>query len=394
MSFRNSILFQIVLIASLSACSKNPKIGSDQQSSFIKLFGGSTFDVGSGVVECTDEGYAITGTMMTPNHLSQAFLIRTDKYGNEVSWSPLFIGNSLNSKGTQILLTSDNNFLVTGTVALGANNYNVMVSKISATGSILWYKTFGGTSDDEGLCSIELSNGNYLIGGYTSSSPYNSFGGKDDWILDLDVNGNLIWQKNYGTPQNDQCNQLLKFGNDIILIGTTYGYQSTDSIPNIYLVTIDPSNPNIPLAGQNYGGAIKTMGMNGVVTVDSTIIIMSNQHTTDSSRINMIGLSGTIYNLIWKRNLTSSQNEWGYDLIFNQTQLIALGSVQTPSDTDFLIQPVDLKANSLQEEAIVSMGDQIIYSGIVSKDNHLVYTGQNKVNGLSEVVLVKTDLPK
>ncbi len=395
MNHRINILLG-VLIVCLASCSKSPKIESDQQNGFVKFFGGSGLDIGSCVVQCADGGYAITGTRLKAKDTT-AFLIRTDSYGNEVSWSPVYIGNSLNTKGYNIIYTSDGDFMITGSVETSTNNYDVMVTKISSTGSTIWYKTFGGSGNDEGFCSLELTNGNYFIGGYTESSPYNTFKGKDAWLLNLDVNGNLLWQKNYGTNQNDQCNQILKFGSNLILIGTTYGFQTSDTIPNIFLVEVNPLNSYTGLGETNYGGQIKTTGIKGVLTNDTSVLVMGNQQFQDSSRIYMVYISGNlnnvIYNSIWGKNIQSSNNEWGYDILNNAGQIITLGSVRTSTYLNFMIQPFNLAGNPLPLVTTNTIVNQIIYSGIVSSDNHLVFTGQNIVNGFSQIVLVKTNLP-
>jgi hypothetical protein len=392
MKLQINILFSILIVC-LVSCTKSPKIGSDQQNSFVKFFGGSTLDVGSGVVQCPDGGFAITGTILTPGNSTQAFLIRTDINGNEYPWSPLYIGytlnTSLNTKGYHILLTSDGNFLITGSVQVSSNNNDVLVTKISSAGNIIWSYKFGGSGNDEGYCSLEYPNGNYIIGGYTESSPYNIFGGKDELILNLDVHGNILGQPNtYGSSKDDWCNQILKFGNNLLLIGTTYGYQLSDTIPNMDLILISTSGTKLGVT--NYGGLIKTTGKKGVMLNDSSIIIMGNQ---DSTRIYMVNISGNVYNAVWKKNIQSTYNELGNDILNYNEQLIIMGSIQATAYKNFLIQPLDSAGNLIPAVTTNTNASQIINSGIVSSDSHLVFTGQNIVAGVSQIVLVKTNLP-
>ena len=391
MSLRINIVFLIAFIACLASCSKDPKVEGDQESKFVKLFGGSVDDIGKSLVECSDGGFAITGTMLNPDNTPQAFLIRTDKFGNEFSWSPVFIGNTLSTRAKSLLLTSDGNFLVTGSVKTVAGDSDVMVSKISAQGSILWYKTFGGSADDEGFCATEIESGSYIIGGYSESDP--SFGGKDLFVLNLTKDGDLVWQKNYGGPQDEVCNQILKLGRDLVLLGTTYSYQTTNDIPNIYLVTIDPNNPLTPLGGQNYGGTSKIKGIKGFISGTNNIMVIGNKQIGDSSKIFMLSLQDDIYTEVWEKNISSNQNECANDLLFQNNQYITLGCSGFSPNLDFLIQPLSLNGSPLPLITITSSGTQVIFSGIISKDNHLVYTGQNSINGISKIVLVKTNLP-
>ena len=58
-----------------------------------------------------------------------------------------------------------------------------------------WAKTYGGF-DSGGAFSIQqTSDGGFIVAGYTYSSGAGSY---DCWVLKLNVNGNVIWQKTYG----------------------------------------------------------------------------------------------------------------------------------------------------------------------------------------------------
>ncbi len=393
-SFFACVAFTVFFVS----CSKSINVGSDQQSKFVKLFGGSKMgDAGSHLVQCPDGGFAVTGTRLAPNNTTEAFLIRTDKFGNELPWSPVYIGSTLNTKGRNILYTNDGNFLITGSVETSSNNLDVMVAKVSSSGSIIWYKTFGGTGgNDEGYCALESGSGNYFIGGYTETASH-PYGGKDELLINLDVNGNLIGQNNYGTPQDDQCNQILSIGNNLLLVGTTYGYHLPDTIPNLYLYTVDPANHYLAIGSQYYGGLVRTTGVKGVLTNDTSVIVMGNQQFADSSRIYLVNCTGNIYNIVytadWEQNIPSSNNEWGYDMILNSGQVLTVGSVESSLYQNFLIQPFNLTGTSPSAIITIATGNQTIYSGIISSDNHLVYTGQYSFDGVSQIVLVKTDLP-
>jgi hypothetical protein len=99
--------------------------------------------------------------------------------------------------------TLDGGYIVArSTYSYGDVNGDAWLLKLDAYGNIEWRKTYGGRSNDGG--------GNYeeFVGEGTSGQGRNyivaresySFGAgeSDIWIIKLDANGNILWQKAYG----------------------------------------------------------------------------------------------------------------------------------------------------------------------------------------------------
>src|SRR4030042_2305573 len=88
-------LFLLFIIFLIGSCKTDTEIGIEQADTFIKFFGGSEDDQPKDVIKFND-GYAITGKIKTTDNDYQAFVIFTDKFGNEYPWSPISRGNSFN----------------------------------------------------------------------------------------------------------------------------------------------------------------------------------------------------------------------------------------------------------------------------------------------------------
>ena len=61
------------------------------QNSFFKLYSGSGYDRGEGIVQLEDSSYAITGSSSSWGESSQAFLLKIDTAGNYL-WSQSYGG--------------------------------------------------------------------------------------------------------------------------------------------------------------------------------------------------------------------------------------------------------------------------------------------------------------
>ena len=72
--------------------------------------------------------------------------------------------------------------------------------------AIEWKKSYGGYGSEQAKSVQQTIDGGYIIAGNTSSSSgdvtYN-YGNDDYWIVKLDKNGTIEWQKSYGGSQDD-----------------------------------------------------------------------------------------------------------------------------------------------------------------------------------------------
>lgn len=74
-------------------------------------------------------------------------------------------------------------------------NYDAFISTIDSSGNLINNIQLGGTVNDFLYGLVYLDNGNYLVCGHTFS-----FGvlGSDIWLLEVEPNGTVVWQKFYG----------------------------------------------------------------------------------------------------------------------------------------------------------------------------------------------------
>lgn len=90
---------------------------------------------------------------------------------------------------------------------------------------IVWEKTYGGSQFDGAMDIINTLDGGYLISGYTLSNDGDvsvNFGGGDVWLLKIDVNGIIEWEKSYGGSSFDFGQKILQTNDDgYILVGTS-----------------------------------------------------------------------------------------------------------------------------------------------------------------------------
>ncbi len=133
---------------------------------------------------------------------------------------------------------------------------DLWVVRLDATGNLVWDEVFGGLNEEYGGYLIHnrigANNLTYLLGSSNSSAfeglkSTGSHGGFDYWLLAIDPeDGMRIWDKNYGTENDDFAEGLNNSGDEFFLSGSTYrnlvnsleDYEKNPSEVLIYRTTI------------------------------------------------------------------------------------------------------------------------------------------------------------
>ena len=120
------------------------------------------------------------------------------------AWEKTFGGVS-DDEAMFIQQTDEGGYVVAGnTFSKGAGLFDAWIVKVDLNGNLEWDKTFGGKGWDYAT-SIQQTEGGYIAAGTTTSK---GAGGDDAWILKLDLNGELMWDKTFGVSYNDYVYSL------------------------------------------------------------------------------------------------------------------------------------------------------------------------------------------
>ena len=199
-----------------------------------KTIGGSQGDASSQITQVSANGILLAGTSFSPvsGEKSQPsfggndyWLVKIDTNGN-VLWDKTFGGNnqdvgaSICYENNYIYLSCYSNSDISGTKTEPCiGSYDYWILKLDAEGNKIWDKTIGGTANDLSF-SISLStNSELLIAGSSGSDisgdkTENSYGLSDFWVVALDTNGSINWQKTIGGSDYDECNMLVEIANN------------------------------------------------------------------------------------------------------------------------------------------------------------------------------------
>jgi len=172
-----------------------------------RTYGGSHSDRANSLIQTTDGGYVVAGgTYSKGAGEVDAWIIRLDREGNKV-WDRTY-GGSHSDRANSLIQTADDSYAVAGfTSSKGAGGYDAWIIKLDSQGNQMWNRTYGGSRADMASSLIQTTDGGYAVAGYTSSK---GAGGFDAWILKLDNQGNLLWDRTYGGSQDDGANSIIQ----------------------------------------------------------------------------------------------------------------------------------------------------------------------------------------
>jgi hypothetical protein len=161
--------------------------------------------------------------------------------------------------------TSDGGFVLTGFITV-SNSFDLWLLKLNSDGTIQWQKTFGGDQDDYGFSVEQTQDGGYIVAGQTLSF---GAGSNDTWILKFDQNGNVQWQETLGQSQTDFALSIKQISDGFIVAGGTY----PSSLPplDFWLIKLDLSG-NV-IWQKTYGGTGDEYTYSVNLTFDGGFII-------------------------------------------------------------------------------------------------------------------------
>ena len=200
-------------------------------------------------------------------------------------------GGSGNDWARAIQQTTDGGYIVAahtessdGDVTLNRGLSDYWVIKLNAQGGIVWQKTYGGSGYDTAASIEQTPDGGYIVAGSSSSGGWASSSDGDVsgkrgitnyWIVKLDAEGKLLWQRPLGGSMMDQANSVQQT--------TDGGYiVAGDSISKDGDVSGNRGNADYWIVKLNVRGKIvwqKTLGGSG------SDIATSIQQTTDGGYI-------------------------------------------------------------------------------------------------------------
>ena len=186
------------------------------QNNFFKMYSGSGYDRGEGIVQLEDSSYVVTGSSSSWSESSQAFLLKIDAEGNYL-WSQSY-GGAESEAGKRVLYNADLGYYIAGfSNSFGAGDFDAYLVKTDLNGNKLWEKTYGKPSNWERINdAIWTKDSTILMVGEVQAT---NGAASDILIIHADKNGDTLWTKTFGGTGEDRANTIISVQDSLFMIG-------------------------------------------------------------------------------------------------------------------------------------------------------------------------------
>ncbi|WP_454046929.1 T9SS type A sorting domain-containing protein [Chryseobacterium sp. Marseille-Q8038] len=296
------------------------KLNQQGQEVWEKYFSGFNHDYLSATVTTQDGGFLLAGTSYSGKGLdkkedskggSDIWLIRINEFGDEL-WQKT-VGSSSDDEARAVIQTTDLGFFIAGSFISaqdskmkGYGSKDVLITRLDKDGKELSQLILGGKGLDEVEKMIPTRDGGALLGIYSRSSSVktnnqqsttntnipsdrpathnllsatskqsDSFGEGDYWIVKLDKNGKVEWEKSFGGKADDHIRTLALTSNGFVIGGESRSERSGNKTAgleegtDLWLIALNDRGEEQWQKSYNFGNRDVLMGMSVIQSQDA-----------------------------------------------------------------------------------------------------------------------------
>lgn len=274
-----------------------------------KSYGFMSHDHAHKIISTSDGGYFVVGFADYSGLSGRSILHGVGEYygiklnaTGEKEWD-VYFGGTMNDRVYDVVETNDEGLIMVGysesadfDVTDNHGSYDYWVIKLNSTGTLVWKKSFGGSGLDQAYGIAKSINNTYLIAGTSNSTDgdiSSNKGSNDVWIVNIDDNGNKIWDKSFGGTNFDVSNSIRKMSNgNFVVSGHTISNDldvtSNNGLNDFWTFVISPSGKL--LWQKTFGGSSYDFAYDATETADKGIVIVGETESNDGDIIENRGI--------------------------------------------------------------------------------------------------------
>ena len=280
--------------------------GHDHSYDLLQTADGGFFFAGFlDITAALDDGTYYKGNSLTRHGVGEFWGTKIDASGN-LEWRSYY-GGTNNDRAHAVIEADDGSYVMAGfsesddyDISNTKGSYDFWVIKLSNTGELLWERSFGGSGIEIAYDISKTDDGGYVVTGNTFSTDKDvsmNHGESDVWLIKIDDDGNLLWEKTYGGERFDAAQGVsTTYNGGFIITGNSKSIEG-DTEENmgendIWLIKTDPQG-NMVWQG-TFGGSGIDYGFDAVENLDKSIILVGESSSNDFPNLLNKGLSDIV----------------------------------------------------------------------------------------------------
>lgn len=349
------------------------------------------------------------------------WLWKMDEHGG-LDWQRSF-GGTGSDWLQSVDLTSDGGFILGGTTTSSIGGVkeeasrgkeDIWVIKLNAKGDLEWQKTIGGSGRDELKKIIAIKGGGYLIGGSSDSRPIKNnseeegekfseaFGNMDYWVIKIDIEGAIEWEKTFGGIYRDELQSLIQTKDGGFLIGGTSNspisgnkIESNYGEGDYWIIKLDKEGNE---EWQRSVGGEKDDRLSVLIETRSGLYIVGGSSSSKAEgRKTIDNGKGTDFwivaidqngRIIWQETYDFGQYDILTSIFENEDESLLIGGYAQSERTrskktdneginDYIVLKVDSEGKELWRKSVGSSGTDILKKAIEIYDGSYLLAGMS-----------------
>ncbi len=291
----------------------------------------------------------------------------------EVLWQRSF-GGSRDDRANAIAALADGGVAVAGkTSSKGAGSGDAWVMRLDGDGRLTWDRTFGGPAYERANSIVAIPATGFAVAGHTASK---GAGERDGWLLRLDRAGQVIWDRTIGGLYFDSALSVVALPDGGFVVAG-YTAPSGGDDQDAWFARLDRAGKTVwerTVGGAGYDGILGMTALagGGFVAVGET---GSGGAGRQDALVIRIGPRGDV---LWRRVLGGAANDWVRSVVALGDGGVVLAGVTASKGAggeDAWIVRLDAAGGVVWEQTLGGAGDDRANAVVALADGGFVFAG-------------------
>jgi hypothetical protein len=177
---------------------------------------------------------------------------------------------------------------VAGTTRSSTHGYDAWVLKLNSDGTVAWQKSYGDGGTQYAYSIQQTSDGGYIVG-------VGGAGVSDFWVLKLNSDGTVFWQKTYGGADYDWAHSIQQTSDGgYIVAGLTLSFGAGNGDFWVLKLASDGTVPFNPASGAQMADTNATVANTSASVANTTATVTDTSATVTDTNATVSDTNATV----------------------------------------------------------------------------------------------------
>ena len=275
------------------------------------------------------------------------------------------------------------------TASQGAGLEDVWIVRVDGDGKLLWEKTFGGAAIDRGRAIVETPDRGLVIAGATESKGAGEF---DVWVIKVNAAGELLWDQRFGGIATDWASSVVVTSDGGLAIGA-YTQVDADTPYDFWVIKLNSAGAL--LWQRRFGGAATDWSNAITETADKSLVVVGHTESKGAGKADFWVLKlGADGEPLWDRTFGGPRTDYASAVTATRDGGVIVGGMtqsQGAGGFDIRVFKLDPSGEVVWDQTFGGENDDWVRAIVETQDGGHALAGytMSKGAGLSDVWLLK-----